>query len=169
MYWFAVGGNVAEKGIVNATVLAIIAPEDQTSLSNLFVQSTWKVVFTSSFLEAKSVLGEDVPGVVICDGRLPDGNSWKDLLHEMRKMQDPPPLIVADRLADDRLWAEALNLGAYDLLAKPFDGKEVWHAVTTACRSHENKQAIPKPETAEPGRSNSKGAMGAGSTPRQAR
>jgi CheY-like chemotaxis protein len=38
---------------------------------------------------------------------------------------DPPMLIVTSRLADDYLWAEALNLGAYDVLAKPFDASEV--------------------------------------------
>jgi DNA-binding response OmpR family regulator len=40
-------------------------------------------------------------------------------------MNDPPLLIVTSRLADDRLWTEALNLGAYDVIAKPFDRKEV--------------------------------------------
>jgi DNA-binding response OmpR family regulator len=57
-------------------------------------------------------------------------------------MKEPPPLIIADRLADERLWAEALNLGADDLLATPFDATEVWHAVTTACRRHENERAM---------------------------
>jgi hypothetical protein len=32
---------------------------------------------------------------------------------------------VTSRLADERLWAEALNLGAWDVLAKPFDADEV--------------------------------------------
>jgi len=39
---------------------------------------------------------------------------------------------VADRLADDALWAGVLNLGGYDVLAKPFNAKEVLHAVTAA-------------------------------------
>jgi hypothetical protein len=48
--------------------------------------------------------------VVISEGRLSDGHSWKDLLLELQKIECPPPLIVADRLADGRLWAEVLNL-----------------------------------------------------------
>jgi DNA-binding response OmpR family regulator len=76
--------------------------------------------------------------VVISGARLPDGHSWNDLLNEMRTMECPPPLIVTDRLADERLWAEVLNLGAYDLLTIPFDAKEVLHAVSTACRRTEN-------------------------------
>jgi len=36
---------------------------------------------------------------------------------------------VTSRLADERLWAEALNLGAYDVLAKPFDSTEAMRVV----------------------------------------
>jgi hypothetical protein len=48
-------------------------------------------------------------------------------------MDNPPRFIVADRLADNRLWSEVLNLGGWDLIAKPFDAKEVLHIVTVAC------------------------------------
>jgi DNA-binding response OmpR family regulator len=47
-------------------------------------------------------------------------------------LPNPPLLIVTSRLADERLWAEALNLGAYDVLAKPFDKREVIRTVTAA-------------------------------------
>jgi DNA-binding response OmpR family regulator len=40
---------------------------------------------------------------------------------------------VTSRHADDRLWAEALNLGAWDVLAKPFDPGEVVRVVNLAC------------------------------------
>jgi DNA-binding NtrC family response regulator len=39
---------------------------------------------------------------------------------------------VTSRAADERLWAEALNLGAYDVLAKPFDPTEVCRIVSLA-------------------------------------
>jgi DNA-binding response OmpR family regulator len=58
----------------------------------------------------------------------------------MQTLDYPPPLIVSDRLADERLWAEVLNLGAYDLLAMPFDAKEVLHAVSAARRCTEYAQ-----------------------------
>jgi DNA-binding response OmpR family regulator len=56
--------------------------------------------------------------VVVCERDLPPG-SWKDVLEQVTILSDPPSLIVTSRLADERLWAEALNLGAYDVLAKP--------------------------------------------------
>jgi len=51
-----------------------------------------------------------------------------------------PPLIVAHRLADEYLWAEVLNLGGYDLLATPFDQKQVLYAVSAACRWRESEE-----------------------------
>jgi hypothetical protein len=46
----------------------------------------------------------------------------------------PPLLIVPYRLADEYLWAEALNLGAFDVLAKSFDGNEVDRTLGLAWR-----------------------------------
>jgi len=70
------------------------------------------------------------PWVVVCDQNLADGD-WRDLLTDLQE-QGNTPLIVASRLADDRLWAEVLNLGGYDLLANPFAAPEVSRVVTMA-------------------------------------
>jgi len=152
---------MAEKGIANATVLAIIAEEDWAPLGEVFAGSIWKLVCASTLFETQTASWRNPPGVVICDVRLSDGHSWKDLLHEIRQMEDPPPFIVADRLANERLWAEALNLGAYDLLAKPFEVQEVWHAVTTACRRHEHQNGVPRrPHATERPKDSGKRAVG---------
>jgi FixJ family two-component response regulator len=39
---------------------------------------------------------------------------------------------VTSRLADEHLWVEALNRGAYDLLAKPFDVAELKRVLNSA-------------------------------------
>lgn len=132
-----------ENGIENATVLAILpAHEDRRSLSVAFAGSGWISAFTGNLEEALAVLESVLVGVVICDVRLPGGHSFRDLINEMLKMQTPPPLILADRLADDRLWVEALNLGVYDLLATPFESKEVLRAVTLSCRCPEHRSGL---------------------------
>ena len=134
---------MAEKEFQNATVLAVLpAREDRLSLSLAFADSGWVLVFTGNLREALAVLQSILVGVVLCDTCLPGGQTWRDLIHEMLGMEDPPPLILADRLADDCLWDEALNLGAYDVLAKPFDSREVLRTVTTACRRHENRSGL---------------------------
>jgi hypothetical protein len=47
-------------------------------------------------------------------------------------MLDRPRLIVFSRNADDRLWAEVLNLGGFDLLATPFREEEFVFAIGSA-------------------------------------
>jgi FixJ family two-component response regulator len=59
-------------------------------------------------------------------------HSWRDLLTEITGLSKTPFLIVTSPQADDRLWAEALNLGAYDVLPKPFDEAEVRRSVGIA-------------------------------------
>jgi len=81
--------------------------------------------------------------VVLCDDdRMP--HAWKELLAGFEGFSQPPSLIVTSRLADERLWAEALNLGAYDLLARPFDAAEVLRSVRLA-RWHWQSAPAPRP------------------------
>ena len=72
--------------------------------------------------------------VVVCERDLPTG-SWQDVLEQVTILPDPPSLIVTSRLADERLWAEALNLGAYDVLAKPFNRAEAMRVLGAAWRA----------------------------------
>ena len=133
---------MAEKPIANRTILAVFpVRDDRTTLMHIFGGSTWKLLFTCTLRKTQTALSV-LPGVVISGVRLSDGHGWSDLLREMKTMDCPPPLIVSDRLADERLWAEVLNLGGYDLLVQPFDAKEVHHAVSTACRRTEHVKAI---------------------------
>ena len=69
--------------------------------------------------------------VLVCGSVLPDGN-WKQLLEGLAVLPAPPSLIVTSKHADDALWAEVLNLGAYDVLSKPFDRAEVTRTISLA-------------------------------------
>jgi DNA-binding response OmpR family regulator len=135
----AVGGKMAEEPIANATVVAVLATgEDRTALASILAHSGWTLWFARDLPEARTLLRKTLPTVVITDRWLADGHSWKDLLELIEEPTNPPALIVSDRLADEALWAEVLNLGAYDLLTKPFDAKEVLHVVNAAQRRYEN-------------------------------
>jgi len=75
---------------------------------------------------------------VICQCSLPDGD-WKDVLSQTAILPDAPRLIVTAPEPDDRLWAEVLNMGGYDVLATPFDTNELIRAVSSAWRSWETE------------------------------
>ena len=72
--------------------------------------------------------------VVVCERDLQPG-SWKDVLEQAVILPDPPSFIVTSRLADEHLWAEALNLGAFDVLTTPFDHAETTRVLVAAWRA----------------------------------
>jgi DNA-binding NtrC family response regulator len=116
------------------TVLAVnLSHEDLGSLKGIFSHSRWRLYQANSCAEAISFLDLYFIPVVISEENLPDG-TWRDLLAHGASLPNPRKLIVASHFADDRLWAEALNLGAYDVLALPFRAAEVFHSVSLAWR-----------------------------------
>lgn len=121
-----------------ATVLSISPFEaDHVFLRNVFAHSNWKIHGVRSRREALACLRRQSSAVVLCEESLPDCD-WKQMLDELGSLPDSPVLIVTSRLADDALWAEVLNLGAYDLLMKPFDLTEVFRVVSLAWRHWNN-------------------------------
>jgi len=93
------------------------------------------LVFTmtakSSLSAAKIALKQGRVSIVICEHALSPG-SWKDLLDFASGAPSAPLLIVTSRIADERMWAEVLNLGGHDVLAKPLRSEEVIRTVTSA-------------------------------------
>ncbi len=118
------------KSIV--TVLSVSPlEEDHLSLQAIFGHSNWVLHKAHRLASALAMLAEHRFGVVLCERDLQPG-TWIDMLRPMTLLPDAPPLIVTSRLADDRLWSEALNLGAYDVLAKPFDHRELFRSISLA-------------------------------------
>lgn len=115
-------------------VLAITpSDEDHEILRSIFFQSNWTIHAARNCVEASGFLSaHDIP-VIICERTLPDG-TWKDVFALAGALPKPAQVLVASRLADERLWAEVLNLGGYDVLLKPFVPDEVFRSITLAWR-----------------------------------
>ena len=90
---------------------------------------------------ALAQLGDGRIAVVVCERDLPDG-TWRDILEHLGSAPGRPLLIVTSRLADERLWAEVLNLGGYDVLAKPFNAEEARHVLLTACLGRRHRAYV---------------------------
>ena len=115
-------------------VLAVSPFEsDHRSLAHIFGHTAWEFETARSLEEASAKLRNTPVPVLLCEENLPDG-TWKDLLALADRQASPCYVIVTSQSADDRLWAEVLNLGAYDVLAKPFDSKEVFRVIGLAWR-----------------------------------
>jgi DNA-binding NtrC family response regulator len=118
---------------MRSTVL-FVSPyrEDAQRLSQML--SPLPLVFdhVPDLLQARAKLRQSRYGVILTEADLPDG-SWLDVLALARSVAPGPEVIVTDPYADARFWAEALNLGAYDLLAQPFYESEVRRILYNAC------------------------------------
>lgn len=100
---------------------------DHTVLCQILVR-WWRPERARSCGEAAKWLHRNEAAVVICERTLPDGD-WKVVLDLLNTMPAPPSLIVTSRLPDEAFWAEVLNLGAWDVLGKPFVTEEVVRVV----------------------------------------
>jgi DNA-binding NtrC family response regulator len=97
--------------------------------------SNWKLHFAKTCEEARTILQATDAGPIVSECCLPGGLGWGDLLQLTTAIHNGPPIIVTDRLADERLWAEVLNEGGYDVLMKPFESEEVFRIISYAWRS----------------------------------
>ena len=111
----------------------LISPsqEERDFLRALFNEEGWTLHSSSSIASASAALRSKLVSVVITEADLPVG-TWKDVLEVMEFLPHRPMVIVTSLHADDRLWAEALNLGAYDVLAKPFNKTELMRVLNSA-------------------------------------
>jgi DNA-binding NtrC family response regulator len=82
--------------------------------------------------EARRMLAERSYRAILTEAELPDG-LWTDVIDMTYDLGVFPAIIVTRSTADDVFWAEVLNLGAYDLLAQPFDEREVRRILINAC------------------------------------
>jgi DNA-binding response OmpR family regulator len=120
------------------TVLAISPMEDDHRfLASIFSHTNWQLRTARTWQEAVSLLGKQRIPILVCESELLDA-TWREVLAELSHLPERPVLIVASRLADESFWAEVLNLGAYDVLMKPFDATEVFRVVSLAWLSWKN-------------------------------
>jgi len=129
------------KSVSRVTVLSVSPlDEDSAALGRIFrdeshwaayTKCRWRLAASSTLASGLADLREWRIPLILCERDLAPG-SWVDMLDQIALLPDPPFLIVTSRFADERFWAEALNRGAYDVLAKPFDRTEVVRVVSLA-------------------------------------
>ena len=106
--------------------------EDAGMLTQILKPESIEFKHVSSLEDARQTLGQVSFGAVLTEAYLQDGD-WKDVLGATWELETVPAVVVTHRFADDRFWAEVLNLGCYDMLAQPFDASEVRRILTSAC------------------------------------
>lgn len=129
-----------QSGLECGNILSVSPfPEDHLALESILkgttvpnTSSSWQLHPAVGLSSAFQAMRGSQYSVAVCERDLPVG-TWKDLIENIRDMNHAPLVIVTSLWADERLWAEALNLGAYDVLAKPFHPPEVFRGINLAC------------------------------------
>jgi len=117
-----------------STLLVSPYQRDHDSMNRIFSRSNWRLHSAFGHEDAIALTRRELVPVVICVERPPDG-TWKVLIEHASQSANPPRIIVTSPLDHDHLWTEALQRGAYDVLAMPWDSREVlklnslaWHS-----------------------------------------
>jgi DNA-binding NtrC family response regulator len=114
---------------------------DADTLARMLAPVSIGLEHVATLRDARVELQRSRFGAVLTEAYLPDG-TWKDLLSLTYELRVSLSVIVTHLVADDRFWAEVLNLGCYDMLAQPFDTREVQRILALACAQTRSKPAV---------------------------
>ena len=112
-------------------LLALTDGAELASAAAILADAGLRTLISRSCREALRQLSAGQPRIVLCDQHLPDGN-WKDLISWLS--ESPGPLRVIVLAGDDPgFCAEAINLGAYNMLLRPLNADELRRVALIAC------------------------------------
>lgn len=122
--------------------LLVVSPysEDGPCLQSILGDRGWTIYSETGPATAVRLLRRVRIPIVLCERDLASEN-WIPVFEQSRETANPPLMIVASRTADNYLWAEVLNLGGFDVLAKPFSRDEVRRVLDHAWRQSESGEA----------------------------
>lgn len=129
------------RSIAGNALLISPCTSDHQFLKSLFLKNGWCLSGAIS-LESARRLMRKAP-VIVTEADLSPG-TWKDVLALADALSCPPLVIVTSTHADEYLWVETLNLGAHDVIAKPFDTVEVTRVLSTAWMKWEHSGVLRK-------------------------
>jgi DNA-binding response OmpR family regulator len=106
---------------------------DRLLVRDVFQKCGWRLFEAPEKRRAALCLECNPVQVVIAESDVPNWN-WKNLLLDLQQHTCPQQLIITLQTADKSLWAEVLNLGGYDVLARPLGSEELERVVAAAAR-----------------------------------
>jgi DNA-binding NtrC family response regulator len=107
-------------------------PADHKGLKSMIDNKLWQLTTANTCRTGIRRIEKGVEAV-FCESSLPDG-TWKDILDRIAFQVTQPKLVVTSRLADAYLWSEVINLGGFDVLAKPLVENEVQQVLSAIVR-----------------------------------
>ena len=107
---------------------SLLIVDDEASilefLSLLFEAEGFTVETARSTADAQRLLAGRGYELVLCDILMPDGNGL-DLLREIKAASPSTAVVMMTAFTSTKTAIEAMKLGAYDYVSKPFDVEEL--------------------------------------------
>jgi two-component system response regulator PilR (NtrC family) len=118
--------------MITREVLVVDDEQSLTEFLALFFRGEGFRVRTAGSVDAaRHLLAEVTPDLVLCDILMPDGNGL-DLLREIKTRTPELPVVMMTAYTSTKTAIEAMKLGAYDYVSKPFDVEELKVTVNRA-------------------------------------
>lgn len=105
----------------------------RNSLVDLIEAAGWTAKPLARATEATRWIAQFRPDVILSDVRMPD-MSGMDLL---RSLKSAPPVVLISAHGDIPMAVEAMNLGAYGFIEKPYEPKRLLHVLSHAAEQHQ--------------------------------
>lgn len=124
----------------------IIVDDDfdlRDSLEAFFGAPEFSVISFNSGKALLENLPEHFDGVIVCDLQMPE-MSGLEVLEALQEMADSPPVILMTAFGDIPIAVQAMNLGAYDFIEKPFDPVGMKEKVIQAAQARRSQSTQPK-------------------------
>jgi len=114
-------------------------------VSNLLKDKNYDIREAANYNQAVNEIDKKLPDLAIVDVKLDKGDKdGIDLLKKIKKMTDLVPVIIISGHANVEMAVEALKLGAYEFITKPFAAEQLLNFVNRALENtklkKENKQ-----------------------------
>ena len=112
----------------------------RASLSRLLERAGHEVVGAGSGTDVAALMEGERVDLVLLDLHMPEVDGY-DVLRLLRRRSDPPRVVIVTGAADDANIRQLLQLGANDLLRKPYDADELVECVRTCLRDRTRTRA----------------------------
>lgn len=120
---------------MNAKILLVMSPQRRGQLLKILADYGFELFVAGGFQEArKKLAGPASYDLVFADAELPDG-SWRDLLQFVVDSERTCEMVVSSRCGDERLWAEVIQCGVFDLIPEPYEQQEILRIIRSALDS----------------------------------
>jgi response regulator RpfG family c-di-GMP phosphodiesterase len=129
-----------DKRAPTASLLVIgVSSEDQVAVSDIFHSDHYRIVFCEppTLKDAHPLYNNSFDACILELNRPVE--ACFELLATIKTKWPLAEVIILSRLADEDLWIESIQRGAYDFLAKPLDQKELRRIVMNAVEKNRPK------------------------------